>query len=120
MLPRHLDAAPDSRYVGETDVQVRRLDAIWDEIVPPAADPFLKLDVQGLEGAVLDGARDRISDLSGIQLEVSLVPLYEGAMDLREALDRMAELDMGLVDVRQGFTDPRTFELLQIDCVFVS
>lgn len=119
MLPRHEQAAPEARYVDRIEVPVRRLDGIWDELVPPSATTFIKLDVQGFEGAVLDGAGGRLQSASGIQLELSLVALYEGAISVREALDRANALGMNLVHIEPGFTDPQTLELLQIDGVFM-
>ena len=119
MRERHLRAAPESRYLDTIDVPMRRLATIWAEIVPPACAPFLKLDVQGFEGAVLDGAADHLNELTGLQLEVSLVPLYEGAPTLREILDRTESLGMALAHVEPGFADPNTGELLQMDVLFV-
>lgn len=119
MLQRHRDASPQSDYVDVIEGPMRRLDSIWSEVVPPGSTPFLKLDVQGFEGAVLDGGASSLEVVIGIQLEVSLVPLYEGAMSLRESLDRMEALDMRLVLVEAGFADPHTHELLQMDVVFM-
>ena len=56
MLRRHEEASPDARYVGAVDVPIRRLDAIWDEVVAPGRTSFIKVDVQGFEGSVLDGS----------------------------------------------------------------
>ena len=119
MLRRHELAAPSSRYVGAVDVQVRRLTTIWDEVVGSALKPFMKLDVQGFEGRVLDGASEELAQLAGIQLELSVVPVYEGSPLLRQMLDRMDALDLRLVDVEPGFRDERTGEMLQFDGVFM-
>jgi FkbM family methyltransferase len=118
MLPRHLAAAPDVSYVGAIEVPMRRLDSVWDEIVPADAVPFIKVDVQGFEGGVLDGASESLQQTIGLQLEISLVPLYEGALSMREVLERTDELGMQMVYVQPGFADPRTGELLQMDGIF--
>jgi FkbM family methyltransferase len=118
MLPRHEAAAPEVRYVGAIDVPIRRLDTLWDEIVPTDAVPFIKVDVQGFEGGVLDGATESLQRTTGLQLEISLVPLYQGALSMREVLERTEELGMQLVYVQPGFADPRTGELLQMDGIF--
>jgi hypothetical protein len=55
----------------------------------------------------------------GLQVEISLVPLFGGALSLRETLDRVEGLGMHLVHVEPGFADPRTGELLQMDGVFL-
>jgi hypothetical protein len=80
----------------------------------------LKIDVQGYEGAVLDGASSLFADGSivGLQLELSLVPLYGGAMTYREGLDRAESLGMTLMGLDPVFADPKSGQLLQADSVF--
>ena len=73
-------AAPQSGFVGDEKVPVRRLDRVLPETVDlDGRRTFLKLDVQGYERAVLDGAEGLFRDgvLVGVQTEMSLVPLYE-------------------------------------------
>ncbi|MGH2499992.1 MAG: FkbM family methyltransferase, partial [Candidatus Limnocylindria bacterium] len=119
MLPRHVEAAPEAIYVDAIEVPIRRLDTIWDHIVPPARAPFLKLDVQGFEGVVLDGATDHLDGLIGLQLEISVAAVYAGAPTLPEILKRTQAAGMRLVQVEPGFSDPATEELLQMDGVFM-
>jgi FkbM family methyltransferase len=119
MLPRHEEVAPDAGYLGTLDVPIRRLDSIWDEVVGNAGAVFLKADVQGFEGLVLDGAGDRLSQVTGFQLEISLAPLYVGAPTLEETLVRANDLGMMLVGVDPVFEYPRTREVIQIDALFM-
>lgn len=119
MRERHLEAAPASRYVSRVEVPVRCLDSVWDEVAAGATRPFLKLDVQGFEAKVLDGGAKSLPQLVGLQLEISLVPLYESGMGLKEALRRSEELGMRLVTLNPGFSDPATGDLLQVDGVFM-
>ena len=65
------------------------------------------------------GATKCLDRAIGLQLEISLVPLYEGALSLRDVLDRTEELGMHLVHVEPGFRDPGSRELLQMDGVFL-
>ena len=53
---------------------------------------FLKIDAQGYEAEVLAGAAGLLERLAGIQLEMSLVPLYEGERAFRAMLDELAAL----------------------------
>ncbi|MFJ5995787.1 FkbM family methyltransferase [Streptomyces sp. NPDC092370] len=116
MLPRHLDACPESGYVDSQEITQRRLEAVWPEVTRPGDRVFLKLDVQGYEEAVLRGAGDHIHDCVGLQMEVSCVPLYEGGLQLAEALD-LAQRRYGLtlMGVVPGFADQRTGQMLQCD-----
>lgn len=121
MLDAHADAAPQSRYVGTEIVPQRRLDGLLPEFgIDSAHRVFLKLDVQGYEGAVLDGAVELFATgaLKGLQIEVSLVPLYAGAITYKEALARAERLEMSLMGLIPGFWDPRSGRLLQADAVF--
>lgn len=121
MLDSHLAVEPSSRYVGTQAIRQRRLDDLLPELeVDGSARTFLKVDVQGYERAVLDGASASLrSDvIVGMQLELSLIPLYAGAMSYREGLDRAEQLGMTLMGLDPVFADPRTGQLLQADAVF--
>ena len=119
MLPRHLDAAPDVGVAETLAVEVRRLDEVAVPAVTTARRPFAKLDVQGSEAAVLDGAAGILDRLVGVQVELSLVPLYDGAATAAEVTDRVEAMGMKLVGLEPGFVDPATGELLQYDAIFM-
>ena len=78
MLAAHSDAAPHSQYVGTEPVALRRLDGLVGDVLPQARSSLLKIDTQGFEAAVLAGAPQTLAAASAVQLELSLVPLYEG------------------------------------------
>jgi FkbM family methyltransferase len=119
MADRHRDSAPESAYVGEVEIEVRTLDSIWEELVPGGETAFLKLDVQGFEAEVLKGAAGSLDKVVGVQSELSLVPLYEGAPLYREIVDHLEGLGFRLAGLEPGFEDPDTGEMLQADGVFV-
>jgi len=121
MLSSHTKVAPNSRYVGSEIVRQERLDELLPRLgVAPENRTFLKIDVQGYEGAVLDGASRLFSEhaIAGLQLELSLQPLYQGGIGYREVLDRAEDMDFTLVGLDPVFADPATGELLQLDAVF--
>jgi FkbM family methyltransferase len=121
MLETHAAVAPDSRYIGTETVRQEPLDGLLPELgIGPDSRTFLKVDVQGYERAVLDGASGLFATkaIVGLQLELSLVPLYGGAMTYREMLDRVESLGMTLMGLDPVFADPNTGQLLQADAVF--
>jgi FkbM family methyltransferase len=61
----------------EVSVEVTRLDAIRARQALPEVD-LLKLDVQGAELKVLQGARASLAHCLALEIEVEFVPLYEG------------------------------------------
>jgi len=120
MLERHRLAAPPSVYVGTEIAQQQRLDELVPTMcVSPEDRIFLKVDVQGYERAVLDGAEVllRTGQIVGLQLELSFTPLYEGGMTWREGIDRATGLGMTLMSLDPGFTEA-SGQMLQADAVF--
>ena len=115
MLDTHLSAAPASRYLHKERVPLRRLD---DILSPSDRRIFLKLDVQGYESQVLTGATQLLAHTVAVQLEMSLLPLYEGEVLMSEVSTRMTGNGFELWDIEPSFRDPATGRLLQIDGIF--
>jgi FkbM family methyltransferase len=117
MLDSHLAAAPASRYLHKEKVPMRRLDDLL-----PALDPsrciLLKLDVQGYESQVLAGAPQVLARARAVQLEMSLVPLYDGELLMPRMLAEMSTRGFDLWDLEANLRDPGTSQLLAIDGVF--
>lgn len=114
-----LKAASAISYTGEEVVQARRLDDVFSTVRGQAQRPFLKMDVQGLEPAILEGAHETLPALVGIQTEMSVVPLYEGEQDYRQRIGDIASQGFSLVHLEPGFWDRETGRLLQFDAVFM-
>ncbi len=72
-------------------VPARRLDGLADELLRPRERAYLKLDIQGYERHVLDGAGDALRRFEGLELELSVAALYEGQPPLAEMLPLLAE-----------------------------
>lgn len=120
MLPIHEQAAPWSAFVAIEQVEQRRLDDLWQEVVPRQGSVFLKLDVQGYERHVLEGATRVLNEgrILGLQLELSLQPLYLGGWPYLEALHWAADRSYELCQLIPGFADSQTGQMLQVDGIF--
>ncbi len=118
MLEAHRSAAPESVYEGEERVSIKTLDIVAGDYVKGARAPFLKIDTQGFEWRVLDGARETLPRIKGILVELSLVPLYEGQHLWRDLVDRLEDEGFALWALRPGFIDQRQGRTLQVDGVF--
>ena len=81
--------------------------------------PFLKIDTQGYEWQVLDGARESLSQCQGVLCELSLVPLYEGQCLWMEMIQRLESGGFTLWSIQKGFTDLRDGRTLQVDAIFL-
>jgi FkbM family methyltransferase len=118
MLATHLAAEPESCYVGTEEVELHRLDTIAADFASDHDHTFLKLDVQGFEYEVLQGAPCLLKRICGIQLELSLVPLYQGQQLFDPMLHWLQELGFELWSLVPSFVDWNTGRLLQADGIF--
>jgi FkbM family methyltransferase len=119
MTSAHTGAAPGSAYVGRERVDVTTLaELVTAQRLDPART-WLKIDTQGYESQVLDGAGPLLGAFAAVQLELSFVPLYDGQALFDELVDRLTGAGLVLFGLDAGFSDPRTGRTLQCDGVFV-
>jgi len=118
MLDAHRSAAPNSAYIQKERVPLRRLDDVVVATVPSHNNIFLKLDVQGYESHVLAGAAQVLAHSVALQLEMSLIPLYEGETLMPQMHANLAAQGFALWDLEPSFRDPATGRLLQVDGIF--
>lgn len=102
----------------EQKILVRRLDSIADQYIPSAANVFLKIDTQGYEAHVLRGAAKTLARVRGVQMEMSITPLYQGETDMLGMLQLMRELGFTLMSTENVTADARTGRQYQIDGIF--
>lgn len=118
MLPAHLESAPESKYIGKEIIEIKKLDTIFSDLCNPSNKVYMKIDTQGFEDKVLKGAENSLRHIHTVQMEMSLVPLYEGAFLFNEVFALMSEKGYTLVAVEPGFSDPDSGQLLQVDGIF--
>jgi FkbM family methyltransferase len=98
-------------------VPARRLDALAGELLRPGERPYLKLDVQGYERQVLDGAGDALGRFEGLELELSVTALYEGQPALADMLPLLAERGFRPVSLEPILLDDDGL-LMELDGLF--
>lgn len=118
MLDSHLNVAPNSAYVSSETVKVNRLDTIAPEYIENSSSIFLKIDTQGFEKQVIEGAEQILSQVKGIQVELSLIPLYQDQILFKEMIEFLNRLGYDLYAIVPGFSDRVTGRLLQMDGIF--
>ena len=91
------------------------LDSMAYEYLREDSVAFLKIDTQGYESAVLDGAAKTLSRVVGVQVEMSLVPLYQGQALMPELVDRLQRLGFALWGISPTFAQDETGRMLQVD-----
>ncbi len=110
-----------ARTVSTVEVEVARLDDVFDEFVRPGETAFLKVDTQGNEADVLDGAAGVLDWVVGVQLELGVRALYDGEQLAPALIERMAGLGYRIGQLLPVVFDPDDAftSLLQFDAVFV-
>lgn len=116
---KHTKATPSSAYIGAEMVEILTLDGLMLNEVCKARSPYLKIDTQGYEWEVLEGAKEVLNYLCGIQLEVSLLPLYEGQPEFLKILDKIQRLGFELYDIEPEFYDQQKSRLMQLNVIFM-
>jgi FkbM family methyltransferase len=117
MLPSHIEAAPQSIYVGVEIVPIHRLDDICN--LSPTDRVLLKIDVQGYEKRVLDGAKRVLTSCRAVISEMSLIPLYDGQVLAQDLWALLEAQDFEPWSLEPGFRSPETARMLQVDGFFV-
>jgi FkbM family methyltransferase len=119
MNAAHLAAAPGSAYVGRQSVELRRLDELVPQLLPAAGALYLKIDTQGYEREVLEGSTGLLRDVVALQVETSLLPLYEGAPSFIEIISYVQGLGYEIFSLVPGLRSVHEGRLLQMDAFFV-
>lgn len=120
MLETHIKAAPESRYVGKESVIIKPLDSLFDQFFCEHDKIMLKIDTQGYEKHVIDGAENSLKKIRLVQLEASLVPLYQGELLLAEMIQYLEHKDFSLIAIESEFENPLNHHLLQVNCIFLN
>ena len=118
MLPAHTESAPEAQYVGTEKIRINKLDTIFNNFTKDNDNIFLKIDTQGFEKNVIDGAEDSLNKIRGIQIEMSLVHLYQGDFIYTEMINILKSKGFDLYSIENGFANPISGQLLQVDGIF--
>ena len=120
MNDNHLIANPISKFKGTEKVSVKKLDSVYNKYVSPHNNVLLKLDVQGYEKQVLEGANQSLKYIKGIQIEMSFEELYKGSLLFDEMKKWLENEGFTLCLLESGNRDFATGKLLQVDGTFYS
>lgn len=117
---RHTKVAPSAKYVGELEIPIVTLDSIFTDITTSDNKTCLKIDTQGLEDKVLAGAAESLKKIILIQLELSLIPLYDGSRTIDWMISYLKDLGFEPVLFLPGFIDRTTEEMQQVEGLFIN
>ena len=113
--------ADRNKVTKTVEMQCRRLDTLLPELVAQHGfvRPFLKMDTQGHDLSVCEGAGAVLADMLGIQTELGVRPIYEGGTGYRAMIDWLG--DRGFVPSAFFANNKGHFPLLvEMDGIFVN
>lgn len=110
---------PKTRVVEQILTPVRTLDSLYDEYCPAGASVFVKIDTQGFERHVLNGAQETLNKICGLQMELSLFPLYEGEETYLSFLNDLHRWGFSPAMIIETTFSRALNRQLQIDAIFM-
>ena len=117
-LPQLTESAPEAQFVEKETIEIKKLDSIFNDLNLSGKNVYLKIDTQGYEEMVLLGAEKSLEFIKGIQIEMSFIPSYEGAITFDKMKAKLNHLGFHLLALENGFYDKKTGKQLEIDGVF--
>lgn len=110
--------ATNSEFFTTEEVEIKTIDSIFTKIYNENLNYYLKIDTQGFEMEVLKGAEKSLDKITGVQLEMSLNPSYEQVVIFDEIYDFMKQKGFKLYSIENGFYNPKTGQLNEIEGIF--
>jgi FkbM family methyltransferase len=111
-------SSPELEYVDRERVRVTTIDRAAQEHYPAGERLFLKLDVQGYERKVLEGASQTLARIVGLRIELSVSPTYEDEPPMFEIMDFLSQQGFRLCAIEPAWSNVKTREIYQMDGVF--
>ena len=78
IMPLHTETEPASKYFSSETIAIKKLENVTEINNEKLNKIFLKIDTQGYEAQILQGIGKLLDKIEGIQIELSLYPLYKG------------------------------------------
>lgn len=117
-LPQLTESAPEAQFIEKETIEIRKLDSIYNDLNLIGKRVYLKIDTQGYEEMVLQGAEQSLQYVTGIQIEMAFIPSYEGAITFDKMKTKLNDLEFHLLALENGFYDKKTGKQLEVDGVF--
>lgn len=107
-----------SSVVAQERVAIKRLDDLADELTQGIATPriFLKTDTQGYDLQVLAGANHSLEKIAGLQMELSIIPIYDSAPSYQDALHVIEQAGFTITGLYVVNRDSM-LRAIELDCV---
>ncbi len=109
---------PINRVERREEVDVRRLDHILESCLADISSPriYLKLDTQGFDLSVMEGAQSILPRILALQTEVSVHDIYYGMHKLVETVDKFEAAGFEVIDFVTVNRDIDQLCAIDMDC----
>lgn len=100
-------------------VQIKRLDDVFATVTKKRsrAKIHLKMDTQGYDLDVFKGAKNSLPNITSLQSELSVLPVYEGMPDYIESLTTYRNAGFEVTGMFPVSHDAATLMVIEFDCV---
>jgi FkbM family methyltransferase len=116
-----LQTSPAMTVKNRVKVPIKTLDSVLDLVEKTCAieSTYLKVDTQGFDLNVLRGGSRALSRIPALQIEVSLLPIYEKMPSFRDVYDHLTSQGFDLSAMFPVSRD-EILRAREFDCVFVN
>lgn len=112
-----VQALPQLSYIETEQVVSKRLDNIIDSICQEDDCIFLKIDTQGYEMQVLEGASGCLDRIKGLQIELSIVAQYQNEILIEDMIRLVRSYGFVPYWLLPGHRNYNTMQLYQVDMI---
>lgn len=120
MLPKHVESDPESKFIAQQEIEIKRMDTIFTSFYDNESRVMVKIDAQGFEKNIIDGGKESLNRIIVLQIEMSIVPLYENEILYIDMINYMENNGFQLFSLESGHYNRNTGQLLQVDGIFVN
>lgn len=106
-------------YERTEKVPLARLDTLWPTLISSSGRVHLKMDVQGFEMQVLNGAAQCLPKVAAVEIEFSLKPIYADQPSFDQMYGRLREAGFVMRQVWPHGTDGTTGDMADFDAILV-
>ena len=108
-----------NRVERKEEVDVRRLDSVLETCLKDITSPriYLKMDTQGFDLSVMEGAQGILPKISALQTEVSLHGIYHGMHGFVESISKFQAAGFEVIDFVTVNRDIDQLCAIEMDCI---
>ncbi len=113
-----MTALPRTRVMDKATVPMKTLNTLYNELNLEDRRVFIKMDTQGYEMKILECAAETLDKIIGIQVEMSLFPLYEGEVLFYDIIELLRQKSFSPHMLIETNFSRKLKRQLQIDGIF--